>query len=85
MSDERKVSDEKAAALAGTALILGALYVFLGANWYYRGHLVMVLLRTFGRYKLVVLLSRLPKVGVQFGYAIAEPQSADERRFWSTT
>jgi hypothetical protein len=41
MSDEKKVSDVQATSLAGIALVLGLLYVWVGVDWYSKGHLVM--------------------------------------------
>src|SRR3954467_11947509 len=41
MSDAKKVSDTRAATVAGIALALGALYVGFGVEWYSKGHLAM--------------------------------------------
>jgi hypothetical protein len=41
MSEEKKVSDARAAIVAVIALALGALYVAFGVDWYYKGHLIM--------------------------------------------
>jgi hypothetical protein len=41
MDNEKKVSDARAAIMAGTALVLGAFYVFFGVDWYNKGRLVM--------------------------------------------
>jgi hypothetical protein len=41
MDKEKMVSDSRAAIMAGTALILGAFYVFFGVDWYNKGHMVL--------------------------------------------
>ena len=40
-SGEKKVSDARAAIVAGVALVIAAFYVFFGIDWYNNGHLVI--------------------------------------------
>src|SRR5262245_23785226 len=41
MGEEKKVSDARAATVTVIALALGALYVGVGGDWYYKGRLVL--------------------------------------------